>query len=78
MTPALKLALWAIALLGPMIGTVVYIQVLSPDNWVYEGAQRWMDGGLHAAPAPIAGAGLPALVVGGAFWMVRRFRRKSG
>jgi hypothetical protein len=40
------------------------------------------DGGgrdhVHGAPGPIAGAGLPILAVGyGAYWLVRRYRRKS-
>jgi hypothetical protein len=35
-------------------------------------------GGVHGAPGPIAGAGLPILAVGyGAYWLVRRYRRKS-
>jgi hypothetical protein len=35
--------------------------------------------GYHGAPGPIAGAGLPILAVGyGAYWLVRRYRRKSG
>jgi hypothetical protein len=34
--------------------------------------------GYHGAPGPIAGAGLPILAVGyGAYWLVRRYRRKS-
>jgi hypothetical protein len=37
-------------------------------------------GGYRGAPGPIAGAGLPFLVVGGAgfgfYWLVRRSRRK--
>jgi hypothetical protein len=34
-------------------------------------------GGYHAAPGPIAGAGLPFLAVGfGVYWLVRRSRRK--
>jgi hypothetical protein len=41
------------------------------------------DGGgrdhVRGAPGPIAGAGLPILAVGyGAYWLVRRYRRKSG
>jgi hypothetical protein len=33
--------------------------------------------GLHAAPGPIAGAGLPLLAVGfGVYWMIKR-RRKA-
>ena len=35
-------------------------------------------GTVHGAPGPIAGAGLPILAVGyGAYWLVRRYRRKS-
>jgi LPXTG-motif cell wall-anchored protein len=31
----------------------------------------------HAAPGPLVGAGLPVLVIaGGAYWVVRRRRRK--
>ena len=34
--------------------------------------------GFRGAPGPIAGAGLPILAVGyGAYWLVRRYRRKS-
>jgi len=33
---------------------------------------------VRGAPGPIAGAGLPILAVGyGAYWLVRRYRRKS-
>ena len=33
---------------------------------------------VQGAPGPIAGAGLPILAVGyGAYWLVRRYRRKS-
>jgi hypothetical protein len=33
--------------------------------------------GYHAAPGPLAGAGLPFLAVGfGVYWLVRRARRK--
>ena len=35
-------------------------------------------GTVNGAPGPIAGAGLPILAVGyGAYWLVRRYRRKS-
>ena len=44
----------------------------------------WGDGNgggrdhVRGAPGPIAGAGLPILAVGyGAYWLVRRYRRKS-
>ena len=34
-------------------------------------------GGIHGAPGPIAGAGLPILAVGyGVYWLIKR-RRKS-
>jgi hypothetical protein len=33
---------------------------------------------VNGAPGPIAGAGLPILAVGyGAYWLLRRYRRKS-
>ena len=52
---------------------------------VYHASSSWnsRDGGphggtVHGAPGPIAGAGLPILAVGyGAYWFVRRYRRKS-
>jgi hypothetical protein len=32
----------------------------------------------HAVPGPLVGAGIPFIVVGyGAYWLVRRYRRKS-
>jgi hypothetical protein len=35
-------------------------------------------GPMQGAPGPIAGAGLPVLAVGyGAYWLVKRFRRKT-
>jgi hypothetical protein len=35
-------------------------------------------GSTHAVPGPLVGAGLPFLAVGyGAYWLVRRYRRKS-
>jgi hypothetical protein len=77
MSLALKLALLAVALTLPPIGYVFYNATLSPDNWVYQGGGNWKDGGVHAAPGPLMGAGLPVfLVVGGGYWLVRRFRRK--
>jgi hypothetical protein len=52
---------------------------------VYHASSSWnsRDGGphggtVHGAPGPIAGAGLPILALGyGAYWLVRRYRRKS-
>jgi hypothetical protein len=35
-------------------------------------------GGVHGAPGPLMGAGLPILLIGGAgYWAVRRFRNKA-
>ena len=78
----LKIVLAAIALAGAPVGYVFYQAVLSPDSWTYEGgpANNWKDNGVyHGAPGPIAGAGLPFLAAfaGGAYWLVRRARRRQ-
>jgi hypothetical protein len=78
MTLKLALALVVTALLGAPVGYVFYQSTLSPDNWVYQGGSptNWKDGGVHGAPGPIAGAGLPILAVGyGVYWLVRRRRK---
>ena len=81
MSLLLKVVLVVLAVSGTAsAGFVFYNSALSPNNWVYQGgkATNWKDGGVHGAPGPIAGAGLPALGIGfGAYWMVRRCRRKS-
>ena len=79
MTLKLALALVVTALLGAPVGYVFYQSTLSPDNWVYQGGSptNWKDGGVHGAPGPIAGAGLPILALSyGIYWLVRR-RRNS-
>jgi hypothetical protein len=81
MTLKLLAALILTAAIGAPVGYVFYRAQLSPDNWVYQGGSvtNWKDGGVHGAPGPIAGAGLPILAVGyGAYWLVCRYRRKSG
>jgi len=76
----LKLALVGLALSGvATTGFVFYELSLSPDNWIYQGgpSTNWKDGGIHGAPGPIAGAGLPFLAVGyGVYWLIKR-RRKA-
>jgi len=77
MSTVLKSVLVAIALLGAPVGYVFYQAQLSPENWVYQGgsASNWKDAGKHGAPGPIAGAGLPLILVGaGIYWAVRRRR----
>jgi hypothetical protein len=74
-----------LALVGVPVtaGTVLYSGIVSPDNWIYQGGsvgntQNYKDGGIHGAPSPVAGAGLPVLAVGyGVYWLIKRRRRKA-
>ena len=81
MSLLLKIVLVVLAVSGTAsAGYVYYNSALSPNNWDYQGgkATTWKDSGVHGAPGPIAGAGLPVLGIGfGAYWLVRRYRRKS-
>jgi hypothetical protein len=76
----LKTVLSALVFFGvATTGYVFYRAGLSPNDWIYQGGNstNWRDGGVHGAPGPIAGAGLPVLAVGfGVYWLIRR-RRKS-
>jgi hypothetical protein len=79
MTIKLLVALILTASLGAPVGYAFYQARLSPDNWVYQGGSptKWKDGGTHAVPGPLAGAGLPFIAVGyGVYWLLRR-RRKA-
>jgi hypothetical protein len=78
MTLAVKLWLALLVAIGGIsVGTVAYNAAISPDNWMYQGQGRWTDIGPHAAPGPVVGGGLPALLlIGSGYWIARRFRRK--
>lgn len=73
-----------LALVGVPVtaGTVLYSGIVSPDNWVYQGGSAlktgdYKNGGVHGAPGPIAGAGLPFLAIGyGVYWLIKRRRQK--
>jgi LPXTG-motif cell wall-anchored protein len=69
MSARLKVALIATALLGAPVAYVLVNVGLGSNAG--NG-----NGGIHGAPGPIAGAGLPVLAVG-AFWLFWRWRRKS-
>jgi hypothetical protein len=75
----LKVILFVLALSGAATtGFVFYNGALSPDNWIFEGGSpiNWKDGGLHGAPGPIAGAGLPAVAIAyGVYRLIRRRRK---
>jgi hypothetical protein len=64
------------------VGAILYSGSVSPQNWVYQGGSPfspsdYKNGGVHGAPGPIAGAGLPALAIGyGVYWLATRRRRK--
>ena len=78
MTLGVKLWLALLVVGGVSVGTVAYNAALSPDNWMYQGHSQWTDIGLHGAPGPVIGAGLPVwLLIGGGYWVARRLRRKA-
>jgi hypothetical protein len=76
----MNLTFWKILMLLVLVGvpvtagTVLYSGLASADNW---NAHHDKDGGVRGAPGPLVGAGLPVLVVGyGAYWLIKRRRRK--
>jgi hypothetical protein len=77
---ALKAVLLVLAATGvATTGYVYYNGGLSPDNWIFQGGSpaNWTDGGVHGAPGPLAGVGLPIAVLAyGAYRLFNR-RRKA-
>jgi hypothetical protein len=76
----MRLTFWKILTLLVLVGvpvtagTILYSGLVSPDNW---NTHLYKDGGVRGAPGPLVGAGLPVLVVGyGAYWLIKRRRRK--
>ena len=64
MSLALKAFLISLVVItGVPAGYVAYQAFLSPNNWIYQGSSpaNWKNGGVHGAPGPIAGAGLPVI-----------------
>jgi hypothetical protein len=64
------------------VGAILYSGGISSENWIFEGGSPfspadYKDGGLHGAPGPLMGAGLPVLAVGyGVYWLTKRRRHK--
>jgi hypothetical protein len=76
MFPLLKIVLGLLAATGvATAGFVYYNGGLSPLDWIYQGGapSNWTSGGVHGAPGPIAGAGLP--LAAAAYGVYRLFKR---
>jgi hypothetical protein len=80
MRNSVKIAL-SVALMTMVAQFSFGMAVLADDHdrhrWGDRDHDGYRDHGVHGAPGPIAGAGLPVLAVGyGVYWLVRR-RRKA-
>jgi hypothetical protein len=73
MKSPLKLALYAALML---VALPALSMAKDKDN--DRGDRGHRGHGAHGVPGPLVGAGLPFIAVGyGAYWLVRRYRRKS-
>ena len=73
---ALSIALMIMAAQFPL-GVGALADDHDSDWWGGRDHHGYGDHGVHGAPGPIAGAGLPILAVGyGVYWLIRR-RRKA-
>ena len=81
MSAILKIALVLLAVSGTATsGYVFYNAALSSNDWVYRGGSpaNWANGGVHGAPGPIAGAGIPlAAAAYGVCWLMKRRRKQD-
>jgi len=74
MNPLLALILGIVAAAGAPIGYVFYESAFSASAWQYLGDSKW----IAAAPGPVAGAGLPVILLAvSAYWVVRKVRKSA-
>ena len=72
MYPLLALILAFAVATGIPIGYVFYEAAFSASAWQYLGGGQW----IATAPGPVAGAGLPVVLIAlGAYWAVRKVRQ---
>jgi hypothetical protein len=74
MNPLLALILALGVAAGIPIGYVFYESAFSAAAWQYAGGGHWVE----TAPGPIAGAGLPVILIAvGAYWVIRKLRQNA-
>lgn len=75
---SLKIILLFLSIMGiTTSGYVYYSTIYSPNNGTFQLGSA-DDGGIHGAPGPLAGAGLPVLGIAYGFYRLVRRRRKAG
>ena len=72
MYPLLALILGLCVATGIPIGYVFYEAAFSASAWQYVGGGQW----IGVAPGPVAGAGVPVVLLAlGAYWAMRKMRQ---